>query len=110
MFHLGVQSTFNPSSGTHTQVRRVVGLRVKGLGLMPNPNPNPNLKPNPLTRTRSQVTCYSQNYSAISEKITVANGYGAAPNSEVAANGRCGLQRARLDRAEPPGPAPEVQN
>jgi len=47
------------------------------------------------------------NDSAISEKIT---GYGAAPNSEVAANGRCGLQRARLDRAEPPGPAPEVQN
>ena len=56
------------------------------------------------------VTCYSQNYSAILEKITVANGYGAAPNSEVTANGRCGLQRTWLDRAELPGPAPEVQN
>ena len=43
-------------------------------------------------------------------RITVANGNGAARTREVAANGRCGLQRARLDRAEPPGPAPEVQN
>ena len=34
----------------------------------------------------------------------------AAPNSQVAAHGRCGLQRARFDRAEPPGPATEVQN
>jgi len=61
--------------------------------------------PNP-----KRFTSYSQNLSVNSEKITVANGFGAKPDAKVGTNGLCGHQRARLDRAEPLGPAPEVQN